>query len=77
MNTEYVIGDSQDVTSQRHIATASLQESYMGWCDLMNWVPLNSQDIRNAPGQVDFLSIHRRAFSQKEIKQFYQESKTP
>ncbi|WDE96661.1 hypothetical protein PQO03_01595 [Lentisphaera profundi] len=73
----FIYINGEDVTSQRHIATASLQESYMGWCDLMNWVPLNSQDIRNAPGQVDFLSIHRSAFSPKEIKQFYQESKTP
>jgi hypothetical protein len=53
-----------------------LTPPFIGWCDLMNWVPLNSRDIRNVPGQVDFLSIHRREFSAAEVLQFYEKSKT-
>ena len=63
----------------RHIRLnpKKISPPFIGWCDLMNWVPINSQDIRNAPGKVDFLSIHRRAFSSQEIKEFYLISKTP
>lgn len=71
----YLNGKNIDKTL--NISSTPLQAPYIGWCDLMNWVPLNSQDIRNTPGQVDFLSIHRRAFSPKEILEFYEKSKTP
>jgi len=48
---------------------------YPGWVDLMNWLPIREHDIRNTPGQVDFLSIHRKAFTPEEIKDFYENSK--
>ena len=48
---------------------------YPGWVDLMNWVPNRIDDIRNTPGQVDFFSVHRRVFSEDEIKDFYQNSR--
>ena len=38
---------------------------YFGWCDLMNWVPIQEHDFRNSPGRVDFLAIHRRVLTPK------------
>lgn len=71
----YLNGKSIDKQSKIH--QQSMTPPFIGWCDLMNWVPLNSQDIRSTPGQVDFLSIHRRAFSAEEVLDFYNKSKTP
>ena len=76
-NSFHIYLNGKNIDNLSGLKTQKLEPTFIGWCDLMNWVPLESSDIRNTPGQVDFLSIHRKAFSHEEVQNFYLISKTP
>ena len=65
--------DGENMTAKQQVNNTT--PVYPGWIDLMNWLPNREHDIRNTPGQVDFLSIHRKAFTPEEIKEFYENSR--